>query len=435
MALLAGLQNPDEGHVTLPGGLTPGLASGVALVQQHPPFAPDLTLWEHAVLGLPGRLLRAKNALTLVQRAAKGWGFDLDWTQRCAQAGPLALQKATLTAFFLHPLHILILDEPTAALGPAEARSLLAAVKAWARDTGTCAVFITHKLGESLEWADRIAIMRSGRLVAVTTPAEATLASLSALLFPAQTAPTVAEHLPPPELTLPAVFAAKGTNADFEVRAGEILGLTSLRGEGAEDLEEVLTGLSPLPHGQLFLGGVEVTHQSIAGLRRLGLSYVPSDRMGRGSSPHSPLASNVIPYQAARLAPGGILRQTSVRGYFRALAHRFGLPGEPHQKLLTLSGGNIQKLILAREMDLCPRVLVLAEPSWGLDQEARRELYRLMREAARQGSAVLVLSSEGQELLEVCTRIGVLREGRLQADLPVDEWTSESLGRALLGVS
>jgi ABC-type uncharacterized transport system ATPase subunit len=227
---------------------------------------------------------------------------------------------------------------------------------------------------------------------------------------------------------------AQGTRADFELRGGEILGLTSLRGEGAEELEEELTGLADLPEGRLFLAGTDVTTASIAALRRLGLSYVPSDRMGRGSSPYSALASNVIPYQVTRLAPGGILRSHSVRGYFRELAKRFSLQGEPGQRLVTLSGGNIQKLIVAREMDHGPKVLILAEPSWGLDLEARRELYRLIRQAARAGSAILILSSEPQELLEVCTRVGVLREGRLQGIRLVEHWTSELLGRELLGV-
>jgi len=434
MALLAGLEVPDSGEVVLASGQPPSLKAGIALVQQHPPFAPELTLWEHAVLGLPGRFPGKKAARSLLEASAARWGFALNWDELCRDAGPLALQKATLTAFFLHPLTILILDEPTAALGPAEARSLLASVRAWVRENHACAVFVTHKLHESLEWADRVAVMRAGRLVATTTPADSSLEALSSLLFPRRQRPQVQESLPAPAASLPPVFMAQGTRADFELRGGEILGLTSLRGEGAEELEEELTGLADLPEGRLFLAGTDVTTASIAALRRLGLSYVPSDRMGRGSSPYSALASNVIPYQVTRLAPGGILRSHSVRGYFRELAKRFSLQGEPGQRLVTLSGGNIQKLIVAREMDHGPKVLILAEPSWGLDLEARRELYRLIRQAARAGSAILILSSEPQELLEVCTRVGVLREGRLQGIRLVEHWTSELLGRELLGV-
>jgi len=439
MALLAGVDTPDEGSITLvdPRGRPPGLAAGVALVPQHPPFSPELKLWEHAVLGAPGRFPGRRRATARLAAEAARWGFVLDWSLSCRQAGPLALQKATLTAFFLHPLKILILDEPTAALGPTEASALLQALRQWTREAGTCVVFITHKLPESLAWADRIAVMRAGQLVAVTSPEQATLEGLSALLFPAQAPRTDADSPPLPDSPVdgaPPVFQLQGSRADFDVRPGEILGLTSLRGEGAEELEEELTGLAPLPEGRLFLAGADVTGQTIGQLRKRGLSYVPSDRMGRGSSPQSPLASNVIPYQVGRLAPGGLLRRRSVRSYFRGLAERFSLQGEPGQKLVTLSGGNIQKLILAREMDHGPRVLVLAEPSWGLDQEARRELYRLIRVAASKGSAVVIVSSEPQELQEVCTRIGVLRGGKLRADRPTASWTSESLGRELLGV-
>jgi simple sugar transport system ATP-binding protein len=193
--------------------------------------------------------------------------------------------------------------------------------------------------------------------------------------------------------------------------------------------------MSPLPEGCLHLDGHDVTNRGIADLRRLGLSYVPSDRLGRGSSPLSPLASNVIPYRVGELTRRGLLRRKSIRKYFQDLKKRYGLAGEAGQRLVTLSGGNIQKLILAREMELGPRVLVLAEPSWGLDAEARRILWNLIRKSARQGTAVVVLSSEPLELFEVCTRIGALAGGRLQALKPTGDWTPESLGRVLLGLA
>jgi len=178
-----------------------------------------------------------------------------------------------------------------------------------------------------------------------------------------------------------------------------------------------------------------VTSLDIAALRRLGLSYVPSDRMGRGSSPLSPVASNVIPYRVGQLANRGFLRRRTIRNYFQDLKKRYGLAGEAGQRLVTLSGGNIQKLILAREMEHGPRVLILAEPSWGLDLEARRILWKLIRQSALHGTAVVVLTSEPLELFEVCTRIGALAGGQLRALRPVEDWTQESLGRVLLGLS
>jgi simple sugar transport system ATP-binding protein len=133
-----------------------------------------------------------------------------------------------------------------------------------------------------------------------------------------------------------------------------------------------------------------------------------------------------------QLSRRGLLRRGSVRQYFSALKQRYGLAGEARQRLATLSGGNIQKLILARELELGPRVLILAEPSWGLDLEARRLLYRLIGEAAGQGTAVILLTTEPLELFEVCTRIGALTGGQLRALKPTAEWTPESLGRVLL---
>jgi len=445
MGLLAGTIRADAGQVVLEGRvITPKdrvLDLGIALVPQHPQFSPDLTLWEHALVGDERALWlgpRARRRLIeSLSATAAQWGFTLDWTLTGRQAGPLALQRATLTALFRRNPKVLILDEPTAALPGPEAEALLSAVAAWTKKEGTAVVFITHKLPEAMAWADRIAVMRSGKIEAVVTPAETSLEALGALLFPATATATVEPEEEPwvsPDPAAPVVFETRGTRADFTLRAGEVLGLTSLRGEGAEALEDELTGMSPLPEGCLHMDGRDVTHRDIADLRRLGLSYVPSDRLGRGSSPLSQLASNVIPYRVGQLARRGLLRRGSVRAYFHELKTRFGLAGEAGQRLVTLSGGNIQKLILAREMEHNPRVLILAEPSWGLDLEARRILYGLIRKSARQGTAVVLLTSEPLELFEVCTRIGALAGGRLRALKPTAEWTPESLGRVLLGL-
>lgn len=442
VGLLAGTVAPDAGRILLDGKpLAPKqrrLDLGIALVPQHPPFSPELTLWEHAVLGAEGhRWLGRRARARLIQElseTAGQWGFALDWNLTGRRAGPLALQRAALTALFRRRPRILILDEPTAALPGPEAQALLSSVSAWTRRENTAVVFITHKLPEALAWADRIAVMRSGRIEAVTTPAQTSEEALGALLFPSTPAALPSDPLPAPSPDAPVVFETRGTRADFSLRAGEVLGLTSLRGEGAEALEEELTGMAPLPAGCLHMDGRDVTGWEIADLRRLGLSYVPSDRMGRGSSPLSPLASNVIPYRVGQLSRRGLLRRKNVGNYFHDLKRRYGLAGEAGQKLVTLSGGNIQKLILAREMEHGPRVLILAEPSWGLDLEARRILYRLIRDSARQGTAVVVLTSEPLELFEVCTRIGALAGGQLRALKPVDQWTPESLGRTLLGL-
>jgi len=441
MGLLGGTIRPDAGRVILDGrAVGPrdrALDLGIALVPQHPPFSPELTLWEHAILGAEGHLWlgrRGREALIgELSATAAQWGFTLDWALSGRKAGPLTLQRATLTALFRRSPRLLILDEPTAALPGPEAEALLSEVAAWTKREGTAVIFITHKLPEAMAWADRIAVMRQGRIEAVVTPAQTSVEALGDLLFPSTSTVPDADPVAVAE-DAPVVFETRGTRADFVLRAGEVLGLTSLRGEGAEALEEELTGMVPLPEGCLHMDGQDVTNQDIRALRKRGLSYVPSDRMGRGSSPQSPLASNVIPYRVAQLAHGGLLSRRSIRGYFHELKARFGLAGEAGQRLVTLSGGNIQKLILAREMENGPRVLILAEPSWGLDLEARRILYGMIRRVARQGTAVVLLTSEPLELFEVCTRIGALAGGELRALRPVTEWTPEALGRVLLGL-
>jgi simple sugar transport system ATP-binding protein len=439
VGLLSGAIEPDSGRVIFDGrvlGRENRLDLGIALVPQHPPYSPDLTLWEHAVLGAEGTRWLGPRAVARLREeltaTAAQWGFTLDWSLTGRQAGPLALQRAALTALFRRRPRVLILDEPTAALPAAEAEALLSSVKAWAEAEKTAVIVITHKLNEALAWAHRIAVMRTGRIETVVAPSDTTARELGSILFPS----SVEVHAPisPPD-DAPVVFETKDTRADFSLRAGEVLGLTSLRGEGIEALEEELTGMLPLPAGCLHMDGRDVTGLDIAGLRRLGLSYVPSDRMGRGSSPLSPLTANVVPYRVGELSRRGVFRRRTLRQHFSQLKQRYGLAGEARQRLVTLSGGNIQKLILAREIELGPRVLVLAEPSWGLDLEARRILYRLIGETARNGTAVIVLTTEPLDLFEVCTRIGALAGGRLRAIKPTSEWTPESLGRVLLELS
>lgn len=442
MGILAGLIRPDSGTVFLAdtelGPHENWLSRGIALVAQHPPFSSELSLWEHAILGSePSLYFSQKDKARICQElseVAKQWGFDLDWNQSCRHAGPLVLQKATLTALFRRRPRVLILDEPTAALPPPDAEALLRGIARWTKDQGTSAVFITHKLPEALTWADRIAVLRSGQLVAETTPAATTAQTLGRLLFPSIDDSTTDSEEPPGPQGQEIVFQTRGTRADFQLHPGQILGLTSLRGEGAEALEGELTGLSPLPEGTIEMLHHDVTGLSIGALRKLGLSYVPSDRMGRGSSPESPVGANVIPYRVEQLSPKGFLRRRSVRTWFNDLKRQYGLAGESSQRLVTLSGGNIQKVILAREMEWGPRVLILAEPSWGLDVAARKILYRLIREVASKGTGVVVITSEPLELMEVCTDIGALVGGSLRALKPTRQWTREALGQVLLGL-
>jgi len=440
VSLIAGLQELDSGTITVDGVPLSRQFSAkkarIFLVPQHPPLAPELSLAQNALVGQsskgwwkPGYRQRWTRVF---QTLAQQWNFALDWSKPGRLAAAVEIQRVALVTQFLRQPRLLILDEPTAALPQPEAAALLGHLRDWTRSSGGSVLLITHKLDEALLWCDKIAVLRRGQLVAEVRPSETDAEQLGRLLFPERD--TDLERGPTNTPTGVVVWERRGTASDFVLHRGEILGLTSLQGEGTEALEEELTGFQPLEAGRHLLLGDDVTNLTIRELRQRGLSYVPSDRMGRGSSPLSALVSNLIPHRAGSLSRKGLLPRRSVWAWFHALQSRYNLSGEAEQRLITLSGGTIQKGILAREIEHGPRVLILAEPAWGLDRAARNVLWSLVRDAAAQGTAVVVLTTDPLELLENCHRVGALRSGALRALRPVSDWNADQLGRVLLGL-
>lgn len=457
MRLLAGLLEPDEGQILLNGQpLTGGsepYRRGIALVQQIPPWSAELRLWEHALLGREGGLfLRPRQAVKDLQESAAAWGLDLPWTELCGRLPQTVLQKATLAAYLRLPLQVLILDEPTATLPQAEADQILRLmVQVSRRENGPAVVFITHQLTEALTHADRLTVLAQGRVLRTMSPDQTTEAEVRRLMFHNPAGIDIPLHqelpaAPPPQDSEPVLLAVQGLHweqedrvlldqVSFQVHRGEIVGLCSLRGEGIEALEEVLAGLEEPDQGTLDLDGQPLHRADIALRRRHGMAYVPSDRIDRGTSAHSSLASNLIPYRLKELSNRGRLRRRGIQEFFQSLKNRFSLAGEARQKLSTLSGGNIQKVILARELEAQPRLLLLADPAWGLDAAARASLYQTLGQAAAGGCAVILLGNEARELAAVCHRLGILYRGRLGPLRPAGAWTADQIDQALLGDS
>lgn len=438
MKILAGLVRPDSGRISLAGGLSfaaglsPGQAiqAGIGLLLQHSPWAEGLTLEELALLGLrppPGRgPARARLRQGLRDRAAE-LGFDLPWHRPCAAVTSLEVQKASLVSLLQRNCRILILDEPTSSLPTSEAERLLTVMRQLA-DSGLAVVHITHKLAEVIATADRVTVLRQGQVTHRLDRTDLVLERLQDLLLDLEAPPATG---PVPTLGSP-VLEISGLAIPVTLRAGEILGFGGLREEGLTDLEDfLLAGSGPLTaklllHGQALAPGA-------AGLRQAGVGLIPSQRMTAAVNLAANLGDNLASTHLTKIAPRWWLTPSAIAQFFVRLKAAFNLQGQARDSVASLSGGNIQRLILARELADQPKLVILSEPMWGLDLKSRQELGQRLRDLQANGAAVLILSAEIQDLLDLCDRIGVWYNHRLVEIRPAAEWTLHDLSRRMLG--
>lgn len=439
MKILAGLVKPDAGTITYPDGQTVagGLSAhktrqaGIGILLQHAPWADDLTLEEHALLGQEGGLLpgaRGNPQRTKLRAWADELDFDLPWKTRCRDASSLDIQKASLLSLLQQDCQVLILDEPTSSLPPQEAERLLAVMRKLA-DRGLAVVHITHKLAEVMVIADRVTVLKQGSITHRLDRRGLELETLQDLLL------DLAAPHSPHAAAVPGqtVFELDlGPGGRFAVRAGEILGLGGLRDEGLEALEDfLLTGQGPLS-GRLTLLG-QALEPGAAALRRQRTALIPSRRMTAAVNLAATLDENSAATHLPEIDRQGWLPRPAITRFFEGLKQVFGLRGQAREAVGSLSGGNIQRLILARELRGQPPLVILSEPDWGLDVASRQELARRLKDLRQSGSALLLLSSEIQDLLEVCDRIGVFHHNTLVDLRDRAAWTTHDLSRKMLG--
>ena len=458
MHIIAGTVQPDAGQMTLRGQSVQfrspanALAAGVVISFQHPRLVPSLTVWENLVLGAEPRT----PAGTISRRAAKRRitdrsfgisGIDLDARVDRLSSGQVRL-VSLLAAMLRLPSDkpgILILDEPTAACGPNETDEIVAAMRATA-GAGHGVIYISHKIAEVTDVADTVTVMKAGACIA-SQPRPFTAEEISRLMLGGGTAGRLAEAPRATHLATSApAFTARGItlreggrtlldNVSFNVRAGEILGLTGIRQSGIEAIEEVLGGMRRLAAGTITFNGRNLTGLSPHALRRCGVGYVPTDRLLRGASMESSVAENLIVLERKQLQRAGLFLPARVRRYGRRLTEEFEIDAILHMPLNRLSGGNIQKVILGRELAEHLGLLIICEPSWGLDIRSRRLIVDRIRSAAEAGAAVILISTDMDEVLDFADTVGAFYGGRLSKVVPVAETNRQALGRLVFGSS
>jgi ribose transport system ATP-binding protein len=445
-ALIAGLLRPDggamrwEGRPYAPASPGEAMAAGIGLIHQEMRLLPDLSIAENVFAGrLPMRGGRVDRAL-MNQRARaqlQRLGLDVAPTQLVRRLRVAAQQQVEIAKALTQNARLLILDEPTAALGGAESERLFAQIEQL-RGEGVSFLYISHRLEEIARIADRVIVLRDGALVARHDTARVPVSTLLRdmvgrsieRIFPPLAPPAAREVL-----RVEALCAARGAFRDigFAVHAGEVLGIAGIVGAGRSELVRAIYGADRLASGRLLLEGKP---QHIAGPRdaiRAGIVLVPEDRKGQGVLLDQSLARNLTLGNLDRLAPDGWLRPARLRRFAAALIARLGVKGRPEQAARALSGGNQQKMVIARWLARAPQLLILDEPTRGIDVGARAAIYQLIADLAGAGMAVIIVSSELEEVLGLSHRILVLSRGRQMGILDRAEADSVAVMRLATG--
>ncbi len=453
IGILAGMQQPDAGVIRVAGNVvrlnTPrdSLDRGIGTVFQHVLLVPSLTVIENLMLGGSWRRrLDRPSALARFQELSQLLAVSLDPD---AEVGRLSLgeqQQVEIIRALWHGGRVLILDEPTSMLTPAGVREL-GQVMGRLRDQGVAIVFITHKLKEAYEFGDRISVLRLGRLVGeITKDGLAAMNEQTAtdeiirLMFgkAASAGDTDAETMSHEgrrrqramalDATAKPLFSVRDLcttaqpgesvlrDVTFDVRPGEILGIAGVDGNGQKQLAEALAGQRPTASGMVSLRDTEITHVSVAGRRQLGLRYITDDRIGEGTVALHSLATNLVLKEVGN-PPfwwHGLTRWDQVHAHARAKieSHDIRTPSEK-TPIGRLSGGNIQKALLARELSTDDGLVIFNKPTYGLDLHNTRAARARISQGADSGLATILISNELDELLELCDRIGVMYQGRL----------------------
>lgn len=454
MNILYGLYRPDEGAIYARGkevrfsGPSDAIAAGIGMVHQHFMLVPPLTVTENIMLGgettQRGVVLDKAAAERRIRELSAAYGLQIDPQARIQDLPVGAQQRVEILKAFYRNAGILILDEPTAVLTPQEARDMFGIMRRLA-EGGKAIVFITHKLKEVLAVADRITVLRQGRVAGTADPRTATEAELASLMVGRSVLLEVAKK--PASIGEPVLkvvdlqvkdnrgqLAVDGLS--MEVCAGEIFGVAGVEGNGQTELVEALTGLRKIHQGRISLVDRDITQMGTRELIDSGLAHVPEDRHKHGLVLTYSVADNMSlsTYDEKPFANGPLRNDNFILDFARKLVKKFDVrPTSVRTLARNLSGGNQQKSILARELSRQIRFLVAAQPTRGLDVGSIEFIHKQIVAQRDEGVAVLLVSAELDEVLALSDTIGVIYKGKLVAVTPRAGATREKLGLLMTG--
>ncbi|MFT3812284.1 MAG: ABC transporter ATP-binding protein [Acidovorax sp.] len=449
MKIIYGAVKPDEGTVHVDGKpvhiRNPQEARhlGIAMVFQHFSLFDTLTVAENVWLGLDKSLPLAEVARRITAKAAE-YGLEIDPERPVHTLSVGEMQRVEIIRALLTNPRLLILDEPTSVLTPQAVEKLFVVLRQLASE-GCSILYISHKLHEIRALCTACTVLRGGKVTGVCNPAQESNASLSRLMIGAE--PPALTHreahvgeavLRVQGLALPKAdqFGVDLAGLDFEVRAGEVVGIAGVSGNGQKELLYALSGEDTRAAPDMIrMVGKGVGRLNPRQRRALGLHFVPEERLGRGAVPTMGLAHNLLLTRDNAVGAGGWLRMGQIEAHARSIIQRFGVKaGGPNAAAKSLSGGNLQKFIVGREIDANPKLFIVSQPTWGVDVGAAALIRGEILALRDSGCAVLVLSEELDELFEICDRLHVIAKGHLSPSVPRSEATVERIGEWMSGL-
>ena len=455
MRILYGLEHADSGEILLEGQPVQipnphaAIAHGIGMVHQHFQLIPPLTVAENVALGLEPTNNGFIDRAALIERVGQishQFGLEVDPTQRVQDLSVGIRQRVEILKLLYREARLLILDEPSAVLTPQEVESLFEVIQRLAAE-GRTTIFITHKLREVMAICQRATVLRRGRVVGLLNVADTSPAEIARLMVGNDVEPIRRQEEARPaalELRLDSLSALDDrglpalSEVSLDVYGGEIVGLAGVAGNGQQELLEALIGLRQLTAGEIWLGETDCTHLDGRQRRERGLAIIPEDRKLEGLSDALNIWENLVStrYHRAPQSQYGVMQIRKIRDHAAALMRQFDVRASgPNIQLGTLSGGNAQKAVIARELAVQPRALIAAQPTRGLDVGAARYVHEQLLALRAAGLAILLISADLDELLSLSDRFLTLFEGRIVGELSAAEATRTKLGLLMAGHS
>ena len=456
MNVLYGLYSPDEGEILIRGSKvdindpSDAIDLGIGMVHQHFMLVPVFTVTENVMLGVEsvkrGGFLDREAAAARIREISAQFGLDVDPDALVEDLPVGVQQRVEIIKVLYRQADILIFDEPTAVLTPQEVDELFNVIRSLV-DQGKSLIFITHKLNEVLEIADRISVLRRGKVVGSAVPEEATEASLASMMVGREVILTVEkEPAEPGDVVLDVKnLTVLGDqelvavdDVTFQLREGEVLGVAGVQGNGQTELVEALTGMRPVESGRITMLGKDLTNASPRQIREAGSAHVPEDRQRDGLILSFPIADNLVlnTYYEKPFSRGISLQHEKIESVAKERVDQFDVrTPNIFVPVSNLSGGNQQKVIVAREFSRPIKVLIASQPTRGLDVGSVEYIHSRIIQKRDEGCAVLLVSPELDEIINLSDRIAVMFKGKILAVLPVEEATREKLGLLMAGIT
>ena len=454
MNILSGLIRPDSGEIILNGknvsidSPKDAMHLGIGMVHQNFKLVSTMTVAENVILGLDNEsfILDLKLVGKKISEISDHYNLKVDPNAYIWQMSVGEQQRVEILKLIYRGAEVLILDEPTAVLTPQESNELNEIVKKMTAE-GKSAIFITHKMDEVMNFSDWVRVLQKGKLVSVTRTKDTNPKELANLMVGREVLFRIEKKECSPgeirlELKNVSALNSKGIEAlndvSFSIRDGEILGIAGVAGNGQRELTEVITGLHKVTKGQVFVEDKDMTNKSPIDLIKAGVSHIPSDRVAMGIVGDMSVASNLAmkEYRKAPLTQYGLLHPKRIFNMAKGMIELFMISTpSPHTNVKFLSGGNIQKTILAREIGACRGLLIAVYPARGLDVGATESVRKEIIAERDNGKAVLLVSEDLEELISVADKIAVMSEGEIMGIVDAGTAKVESLGLMMAGVS